>query len=130
MPPCDLELVIAVDALFEQVFVGGENRPCIACVAVVNASGWSRLAASLALDADDPAALRRPLALKAALACIEAQTRTFSRNAMPRAVYLTLDPRTVENTRMVPTLKLKRNNLMARFTREIDALYPSGRSSA
>lgn len=130
VPPGDLELAIAVDPLFEQVFVMGENRPFIACVAVVNVTEWKRLAASLALDAGDPAALHHPLARKAALARIEAQTRTFARYAMPRAVYLTLEPWSIENTLMTPTLKLKRNNLMARFSKEIDALYQSGRPSA
>jgi long-chain acyl-CoA synthetase len=130
VPPADLELAIAVDPLFEQVFVVGDNRPFIACVAVVNAAEWKRLAASLGLDASDPAALYHPLVRKAALARIEVQTRTFARYAMPRAVYLTLEAWTIENTLMTPTLKLKRNNLMALFTREIDALYQSGWPSA
>ncbi|MEO6017535.1 MAG: long-chain fatty acid--CoA ligase [Polaromonas sp.] len=130
VPPGDLELAIAVDPLFEQVFVVGENRPFIACVAVVNATEWKRLADSLALDAGDPATLRHPLVHKAALARIAAQTRSFARYAMPRAVHLTLEPWTIENTLMTPTLKLKRNNLMTRFTREIDAMYQPGRTSA
>ena len=123
VPPGDLELAIAVDPLFEQVFVVGENRPFIACVAVVNPAEWQRLAASLALDAGDPAALHHALVRKAAVARMEAQTRTFARYAMPRVVHLTLEPWTIENTLMTPTLKLKRNNLMARFTKEIDAMY-------
>ena len=39
------------------------------------------------------------------------------------AVALTLEPWTVENTLITPTLKLKRNNLQARFGAEIERLY-------
>ncbi|SFC77684.1 long-chain acyl-CoA synthetase [Polaromonas sp. OV174] len=123
VPPGDLELAIAVDPLFDQVFVVGENRPFIACVAVLNPAEWRRVAASLGLNPDDAASLQLPAARQAALARIALQTKDFARYAMPRAVYLTLEPWTIENTLMTPTLKLKRNNLLARYAQEIEALY-------
>ena len=123
VPPGDLELAIAVDPLFEQVLVVGDNRPFIACVAVVNRAEWERLAGSLSIDADDVASLSLPAVQKAALARIERQAKNFARYASPRAVFLTLEPWTIENTLMTPTLKLKRNNLIARYSQEIDALY-------
>ena len=39
-----------VDPLFEQVFVVGEDRPFIACVAVLNQVEWAEIARSLGLD--------------------------------------------------------------------------------
>jgi long-chain acyl-CoA synthetase len=131
VPPGDLELAIAVDPLFEQVLVVGENRPFIACVAVVNRAEWQRLAASLGLDPDEAASLNQPAVHKAALARIAAQTRDFARYASPRAVFLTLEPWTIENTLMTPTLKLKRTNLMGRYAGEIEAMYrPTARKAA
>jgi len=123
VPPGDLELAIAVDPLFAQVLVVGENRPFIACVAVVNSAEWLRLAASLGLDADSEASLNQPAVHRAALARVAAQARDFARYAMPRAIFLTREPWTVENTLMTPTLKLKRNNLLARYAGEIEAMY-------
>ncbi|MDB5938257.1 MAG: AMP-dependent synthetase and ligase, partial [Polaromonas sp.] len=123
VPPGDLELAMAVDALFAQVLVVGENRPFIACVSVVHPAEWQRLAASLGLDGDDDASLNLPAVHRAALARVAAQTRDFARYAMPRAIFLTREPWTVENTLMTPTLKLKRNNLTARYAREIEAMY-------
>lgn len=38
-------------------------------------------------------------------------------------VHLTLEPWTIENTFMTPTLKLKRNNLTAHFAEAIDGMY-------
>ncbi|PWW46324.1 long-chain acyl-CoA synthetase [Melaminivora alkalimesophila] len=123
VPPGDLELAIAADPLFAQVFAVGENRPFIATVAVVGGEEWTQLAQGLGLDPKDPAALRDPRVQRAALARIERQTASFPRYAVPRAVHLVREPWTVENGLMTPTLKLKRNNLMARYATEIEALY-------
>jgi len=129
VPPGDLEQAITGDPLFEQVFVVGEQRPFIACVAVLQRDEWQRLAASLGLDAQDPGSLGQARAVQAALARIERATASFARYAVPRAVTLTLEPWTIENTFMTPTLKLKRNNLMNHFAPAIEAMYqnPAGR---
>jgi len=131
VPPGDLELAIAVDPLFGQVLVVGDNRPFMACVAVVNRAEWQRLAASLGLDPADLASLNLPVVHQATLARIAAQTGDFARYAAPRAVFLTLAPWTIENAMMTPTLKLKRVNLMAFFAAEIEGLYrPAARNPA
>jgi long-chain acyl-CoA synthetase len=108
------------------VLVVGENRPFIACVAVVNAAEWRRAAQGLGLNPEDAASLQQPAAHKLALERIAVQTKDFARYAMPRAVYLTREAWTIENALMTPTLKLKRNNLMARYAGEIESLYQSG----
>ena len=130
VPPGDLELAIAVDPLFAQVLVVGENRPFIACVAVVNPAEWQRLAASLGLDADASTSLNVPAVRRAALARLAAQTHSFVRYATPRAIFLTREPWTLENTLMTPTLKLKRNNLMKHFAVEIESMYEPDRGQA
>jgi long-chain acyl-CoA synthetase len=123
VPPGDLELAITADPLFEQAFVVGEQRAFIACVAVVQADEWKRLAGELGLDPQDPASLNAPAVHKAALARIERQTASFPRYAVPRAIHLTREPWTIENTFMTPTLKLKRNNLMAHYAEAIEGMY-------
>ena len=123
VPPGDLELAITADPLFEQAFVVGEQRPFIACVAVLQREEWQRLAGELGVDAQSEASLADPRVLKAALARIEQATASFARYAVPRALCLTLAPWTIENGFMTPTLKLKRNNLTAHFNAAIEALY-------
>jgi long-chain acyl-CoA synthetase len=81
---------------------------------------------ALALDAGDPDSLHLPAVHKLALERIAAQTRDFARYATPRAVYLTQEPWTPENTLMTPTLKLKRNNLMVRYARRNRRHVPAG----
>ena len=123
IPPGDLELALLADPLLEQAFVVGENRPFIACVAVLARDEWQRLATDLGLDPAQPASVNDPAVQRAVLARIEKNTSSFARYAVPRAVHLTLEPWTVENTFMTPTLKLKRNNLAAHFADAIETMY-------
>jgi long-chain acyl-CoA synthetase len=121
--PADLELAITADALFEQACVFGDNRPFISAIVVLDRAAWGRLAAELGLDADAPASLQAASARDTALQRIRAATRSFPHHAQPRAVALTLEPWTIANTLLTPTLKLKRNNLAARFAAQIERLY-------
>lgn len=123
VPPGDLELAITGDPLFGQAFVVGEQRPFIACVAVVQPEEWRQLACQLDLDPEDDASLAHPSVLRAALARIERQAAGFPRYAVPRAVHLVREPWTIENTFMTPTLKLKRNNLAVHYAAVIEAMY-------
>ena len=121
--PADLELAIQADTLFEQVYAFGDNKPFIACIVVLSRAGWTTLAQGLGLNPQDPTNLEAQGARDAALARIRKLTASFPHYAQPRAVALTLEPWTVENSLMTPTLKLKRKNLAHRFEATMDALY-------
>ena len=121
--PADLEQAITADPLFEQAWVFGEARPYLACIVVLGAARWGELAASLGLDPAAPASLSDPAALREAMRRIDGLTREFPRHGQPRKVLLTLEPFSLENSLMTPTLKLKRLNLQARFGASIEGLY-------
>ncbi len=123
VPPGDLELALLADPALEQAFVVGENRPFIACVAVLKYDEWQRLAADLGLNPQEAGSLNHASVHRAVLARMEKNTASFPRYAVPRAVHLTLTPWTIENTFMTPTLKLKRNNLTAHFSEAIEGMY-------
>ena len=123
VPPVDLELAVCADPLFAQAFVVGENKPFIGLVAVLDPAEWRRLATGAGLDPDAPASLADPRAREAALARAAHQARHFPKYAVPRSVVLSLEPWTIENTMLTPTLKLKRLNLHARFEAELAAMY-------
>jgi long-chain acyl-CoA synthetase len=93
-------------------------------VAVVQPDEWQRVAPSLGLDPQDAASLHPPAVQRPCWRASPANTASFARYAVPRAVHLvTLEPWTIENTMMTPTLKLKRNNLLARHAAAIEAMY-------
>ena len=123
VPPGDLELAMLADPLLEQALVVGENRPFIACVAVLKPDEWQRLSADLGLNPQEEGSLNHASVHRVVLARIEKNTASFPRYAVPRAVHLSLTPWTIENTFMTPTLKLKRTNLMAHFSEAIEGMY-------
>jgi long-chain acyl-CoA synthetase len=71
----------------------------------------------------DPASLKSSAAQKAVYTHIQKLTRNFPYYAQPRAVILSREPWTIENTLLTPTLKLKRNKLVAHFAEEIEQIY-------
>ncbi|MPN39752.1 hypothetical protein SDC9_187281 [bioreactor metagenome] len=118
-----MEQAILVDPLFEQVFVIGEDRPFIACIAVVSQMEWEMLATSVGLNPNDGSSLHHAAAEREVLTRIEKQTRNFARYAVPRAIHLVRDSWNIDNGLMTPTLKLKRKNLMACYEDAIEQMY-------
>ena len=121
--PADLELAIAGDPLFEQAMVVGEGMPYVAALAVLNADAWRALARSLRVDPRGPRSLAAPAVAAAALERIDACLAPFPSHARVRRVWLTLQPWTIEDGLITPTLKIRRPELEKRFAREIERLF-------
>lgn len=123
VPPADLEQALESDHLVSQAMVVGENRPYIAALVVLNAQEWKKLAAELKLDAEDPLSLETRAARQAVLRRVKAAAAGFPNYAVPRQVRLFLEPWSIENGLMTPTLKLKRGPMRIRFAEAIESLY-------
>ncbi len=123
VPPNDMEQAIAMDPLFEQFMVLGEGQPCLTALAVLNVDQWRKLAKSLSVANDDPAILKDKKILDIALQRISHQIKSFPGYAQIKQVALTLDPWTVENGLITPTLKLKRNRILDHFKQEVEQFY-------
>ncbi len=121
--PNDLEMAISREPLFEQAMVVGEGKPFLAVLLVLNAAEWRTLALDLALDPDAPGSLGERGARHRVLDLLRAPLRDFPRHAQVRAAWLTLEPWTIENGLITPTLKLKRAEMELRFAAAIRALY-------
>ena len=123
VPRLDLEVTIGRDHLFEQVVVVGEGKPFLAALIVLQAEAWQGLASQLGMDPDHPASLQAAEVKSAILQRINAQLHEFPAYARVRAVYLTLEPWTIENGLMTSTQKLRRTQIMERLQEAIEALY-------
>jgi long-chain acyl-CoA synthetase len=123
VPPVDIETAILRDSLFDQVLLIGEGKPFLSAIAVLKPQEWERTAAALGVDAQAEDALRDERVLRHVLDRIGAQMRAFPGYAQVRRVTLTLEPWTVDNGLLTPTLKLKRAKVMEKFYAELDALY-------
>ena len=123
VPPVDMESAIVRDPLFEQVMLLGEAKPYLSVLAVMNAEHWKTLSGSHGLNTSAPETLRSKQATDLVLQRIAGQLGHFPGYAQVRRVALTLEPWTVENGMLTPTMKLKRAKVMEQFKAEIDAMY-------
>jgi long-chain acyl-CoA synthetase len=121
--PADLELALLADTLFAQVCVIGEKRPFLAVLLVLDPKRWASEAAALGLDPRDGASTNAPAAHKLVLERMRKALRELPAYATPRAAWCTLEPWTVENGLITPTLKVKRAVVVERFAPQIEALY-------
>ncbi len=123
IPPGDMEMAIALDPLFEQVMVIGEGRSYLSALIVLEADHWPGFAQDQGLDPLDPAALNQPRVHKAVLGRVGQALKDFPGYAKIRRVHLTLEPWTVDNGLLTPTLKTKRPKVLARYREEIEGMY-------
>lgn len=123
VPPADMEIAMMRDALFEQVMVLGEARPYLVALAVLNPEGWIRFAKEVGVRADMPEALTDSRVLSVVLKRIAVNLHDFPGYAKVNRVLLLNEPWSVENGLLTPTLKLKRGEVIKRYTTQIEALY-------
>jgi len=122
VPPVDIEAAIARDPLFEQVMLLGEGEPYLTVMTVLGADPWKKLCAEKGLDASPASASSKPVE-EVLRARIAVQMKEFPGYAQVHRVTATLDPWTVENGLLTPTMKLKRAKVMEKFNAEIDRMY-------
>jgi len=123
VPPADMEMAIALDPLFEQVMVIGDSRPYLSAIVVLNPEQWQLKARALQLDPDDPAALRQESVEQALCSKLATRLTEFPGYAQVHRVTCTLEPWSIENEMITPTLKLKRNRIVEHFAADIERMY-------
>jgi long-chain acyl-CoA synthetase len=126
VPPADIEHAILQDPLFEQVLLLGEGKPYLTALAVLDADRWAALVRDNGLP-EDQQALASKKVQELTLQRVAAQLKPFPGYAQVRRVTVTLEPWTIENGMLTPTMKLKRTRVMEKFNAEIDRMY-MGRS--
>ena len=130
IPPGDMESAIALDPLVEQVLVVGEGRPYLTALLVLDGEHWPAFAQGLGVDPLDPASLQHDKVRQAVVKRVRAALKDFPGFAKIRQVHLTLEPWTIEDGLMTPTLKVKRFVVAERYRDRIDAVYPAGAANA
>jgi len=121
--PTDLEMSVLQDPLFHQMMIVGEGKPFITGLIVLNKEIWPSFAKDLSLDPDDPSSLVSVSLQDEVLKRIETLTSDFPSYASIRKIFLTLEPWTIENGLVTPTMKLKRFEIENYLNREINKMY-------
>jgi long-chain acyl-CoA synthetase len=123
VPPADMEMALSMDPLIEQAIVLGEGRSYLTALLVLNADLWSGLAAEYGLDPGAPGSLEDPQLLKDMLKRVRVALRDFPGYAKIRRATLALEPWTVDNGLLTPTLKVRRNKVVERYRDAIERMY-------
>jgi long-chain acyl-CoA synthetase len=120
VPPSDMEMAIMRDTLFDQVMIIGEGKAFLSMLGVLNREQWKELAAETKLD---PVNIQA--AEKQVLKRVAAQIKNFPGYAQIRRGVFTLEPWSVENGLLTPTLKIRRPQVVASRAKDIDSIYDS-----
>ncbi|EIC22532.1 AMP-dependent synthetase/ligase [Thiorhodovibrio frisius] len=123
VPPADMEMAIALDPLFEQAMVLGEGKPFLSALLVLNADLWPSLARDFQLDPQDPASLNDQGLIKAMLARVRKALADFPGYAKIRRVTLALEPWSIDNGLLTPTMKVKRHQVVEQHRNLIERMY-------
>ncbi len=113
VPPADMEMAITMDPLFEQCMVIGEGRPYLSLVAVLNPEQFEKL--DIALDDEGLEAL--------ILQRVSKQIEDFPGYAQIRRTHCDLEPWSIEQGLITPTLKLKRKRIVEHYADQVAMLY-------
>jgi len=123
IPPIDIENTICMDSLFENTLLLGEAKAYLAAVLVLNSEQWVHIAQKNNLDPFNKENLNNKAVNKQIISHLRTVLHDFPAFAKIRKVILTLEPWTIENDLLTPTLKVKRAKVMELFETEINDLY-------
>jgi len=123
IPPADMEAAILRDRLFEQVILIGEGHPYLSVLVVINPDCWEKISRQHNLDLKVGRSVHNKKLEKILLERITVQIREFPGYAKIRRVALALEPWTVENGMLTPTLKLKRTKVLDHYQATVSKLY-------
>ncbi|MCK4866260.1 MAG: AMP-binding protein, partial [Gammaproteobacteria bacterium] len=123
VPPVDMELAITLQPEFDQALVVGEGKSYLSALVVLNGETWPQLAQQHGLDPLDHESLKDKKLMSAMQKVIAKALHDFPGYAKIRRVSLSLQPWTIEDGFMTPTLKIKRPKVIEAHQAEIDAMY-------
>jgi len=126
VPPMDMELAISLVPAIEQVMVIGEGESFLAAIAILDVEEWRQLATRFELDAEAADSLNNEKLQSFLLKEIKGRLKDFPGYAKIRRLILSLEPWTVDNGMLTPTLKVKRAHVLDAFAGEIKTLYENG----
>ncbi|MEJ2592165.1 MAG: AMP-binding protein, partial [Candidatus Thiodiazotropha sp.] len=126
IPPSDMEMAIALDPLVDQVLVVGEGKSYLGAIVVLNPDLWNGMAMEYDLDPSAEESLRDERIEGEVLKRIRSQLKDFPGYAKIRRVALLLEPWTIDNGMLTPTLKIKRQKVLEHCHDAFASLYDDG----
>jgi long-chain acyl-CoA synthetase len=127
VPPADMEMAICANSLFEQAMVIGEGASYLSALLVLNEEAWPAFARECGVDPEDTASLKEKKVVNQVIKMLAELLYEFPGYAKVRRVFLTLEPWTIDNGLLTPTMKVKRARVLTYLQDEVDKLYENGK---
>ncbi|MBF0377030.1 MAG: AMP-binding protein [Desulfamplus sp.] len=121
--PVAIEAVIKADILFDQVMVIGKDRPFLTALVIFNKELLEKIAKSLKLNPRNPLTLREKSLKAIILKRIAEKMADYPDYMQIVDVTLLSDEWTAESGLMTVSNKLKRKNIEAKYSEEINTMY-------
>lgn len=122
LPPGDMEAAICLDSLFEQAIVLGEGRAYLTAIVVLSEEAWPEFAEEMGVSTDADS-LQEPKVQQAIQKRVTELLKDFPGYAKVRKVTPILEPFSVDNGMLTPTMKLKRKIVLERYDDDIQKMY-------
>jgi long-chain acyl-CoA synthetase len=123
IPPTDIEHTIVMEPLYDNIMLLGEGQPFLSAILVLNPEAWQKLAKEQSLDPNDANNIQNKTIVNYVIKDLKNVLHDFPGYAKIRKVVLSLEPWTVDNGILTPTLKVKRPKVMEKFAQEIETIY-------
>ena len=106
--------------------VVGEGRPYLTALLVLDGDSWTGFAQDQGVDPLDPRSLQDPRVVAAVARRVRAALKDFPGYAKIRQLHLSLQPWSIDDGLITPTLKVKRPKVLERFSAQVEAMYQGG----
>lgn len=125
LAPADMESAAMLDPCFDQVMIYGESRPYPIAIVVLNLKQWRHTASEHGLTQGkwNNQTLKDLAVEELLLEKLGKDLDQFPGYARIRRVIATLEPWTIENAMLTPTLKIRRSKIAESMKKEIDRVY-------
>ncbi len=123
VPPSDMESAITIHPYFEQALIIGEGRSYLSALIVLNPETIKELAHKFTIAENTTDEFQSRAVQSVLLKQISLQLRDFPGYAKIRRLTVLLEPWTIDNGMMTPTLKIKRAIVLKNYAKQVEAMY-------
>lgn len=121
--PLDMEMAICLDPIIEQALLIGEGKPFLSVIVVLEPEHWKAEAEAQGFDVQKASVLADKKIQQWMLARIAERLKGFPGYAKIRSVCLLSTPWSIAEGTMTPTMKLRREVIIAENLANIERMY-------
>ena len=123
IPPAPIEQLLTQSPLIDQALVHGDRRKFVSALVVLNKEELYRLASKLNIPQIDKILLKHPVIQEYVQFEIDTVNARLPRFMQIKKFRMLLEPFTVENGELTPTLKLKRRVIEEKYCDLLESMY-------